>query len=69
MVDVYAEFPPAWDGPNRFGINKCDYEQLTLPSILNNEKAALFCKKHGLNKKFEVKKYTHISYVKLKKKN
>jgi len=66
VVDVYAEFPPAWDGINRFKIPDDKYKALTLPPILSAAQTDTFAVRHGLDTPFESSKYTHISYVGIK---
>lgn len=65
-VEVYAEFPPVWHGSNRFGFTSCQWKQITLKPILDEEHGNAFIERHSLNKDFESNKYTHISYVKVK---
>ena len=62
IVDVYAEFPPVWSGPNRFGIPQPVYEKITMLPILSKAEAQTL----GLDMNYETKRYTHILYVKLK---
>jgi len=65
IVAVTAEFPPVWDGPNRFGLSNAKWTQITMPSILSESAALAVIREHGLDAK-EARRYAHIVYVGLR---
>ena len=61
-IEIYAEFPPTWDGPSRFDIAANIWSQITLPALFATEEVA------HLDVDFEQEsmRYTHIVYLKVK---
>lgn len=62
-VRVYAEFPPVWSGPNRFDVSDAVWANISLPPILEDATEIGF---PLTRRKFESKRYTHITFVELK---
>ena len=60
-VDIYAEFPPLWRGPTRWGIDPVKYEELTLSPIFDAKDVSFL----PLDFDAEAKRYTHILYIKV----
>ena len=66
IVSVFAEFPPVWDGPNRFGLSADEWGRVTLPQILTKDAAQAVIRARALDADAEAKKYTQILYVRLR---
>ena len=61
-IEIYAEFPPTWDGPSRFDIAANIWSQITLPALFATEEVAHF----DVDFEQESMRYTHIVYLKVK---
>eukprot|EP00957_Ditylum_brightwellii_P131611 10037409-Ditylum_brightwellii.AAC.1 len=61
-VMAMAEFPPLWDGPNRFNIPDVQWRNLTLPPLFSeNEGREIIPTSIDIDA--ESKRYTHIVYI------
>ena len=61
LIQVYAEFPPSWEGPNRFKIEDSVWKSLTMPPLFTKKDLPMF----KLDFDEEARRYTHIVYIKL----
>lgn len=62
-VRVYAEFPPIWSGPNRFGIPDDIFKKVTMPPLFQtNDILSLLA---PIDLESEARRYTHIVYLKI----
>lgn len=62
-VQIYSEFPPTWNGPNRFGIINDVWKKITQPSLFTVEDFQLFTEIQADPVASEG--YTHLVYIEL----
>ena len=62
-VRTYYEIPPIWSGANRFGVPTKWWRLMTADPLLRSAEADEFVKRHGLGRRMEARRYTHILYV------
>ena len=63
LVDTYAEFPPIWNGPNRFGITEQVWSNISQTPLFTFES---FGSSTGVKRDVsESLGYTHFVYIEL----
>uniref|UniRef100_A0A7S1YV31 Uncharacterized protein n=1 Tax=Ditylum brightwellii TaxID=49249 RepID=A0A7S1YV31_9STRA len=63
-VMTMAEFPPLWDGPNRFNIPDAQWRNVTLPPLFSENEGREIIPT-SIDMDAESKRYTHIVYTQL----
>ena len=66
-VTLYYEFPPVWDGPNRFHFSSLNWGRNTKKPLLEATAASTLAAKYHLSMDSEASRYTHIAYAMLKR--
>lgn len=62
-IRAYHELPPVWAGPNRFGVPRAWWDELTPAPLLDPPAARRFVQRHRLGLQTEARRYTHIVHV------